>query len=85
MSLFEIKRSQALKNLFITILFYFSKFKIEKTMERNSKKIKNTIKSIYGNCYSFNTGLNSSGHSVDIQTISKPGNINGLKLELFMC
>ena len=46
MSLFEIKRSQALKNLFITILFYFSKFKIEKTMERNSKKIKNTIKSI---------------------------------------
>ena len=44
-----------------------------------------TFDPIYGNCYSFNTGLNSSGHSVDIQSISKPGNINGLKLELFMC
>jgi len=43
-----------------------------------------TFDPIYGNCYSFNIGLNSSGHSVDIQSISKSGSVNGLKLELFI-
>jgi len=39
---------------------------------------------IYGNCYSFNTGFNSSGNSIDLIQISKAGNLNGLKLELFI-
>jgi hypothetical protein len=39
---------------------------------------------IYGNCYSFNTGFNSSGNSINLIKISKAGNINGLRLELFI-
>jgi len=39
---------------------------------------------IYGNCYSFNTGFKNSGDSVDLIQISKAGNVNGLKLELFI-
>jgi len=38
----------------------------------------------YGNCYSFNTGSNSSGNSVDLRKINKAGNMNGLRLELFI-
>ncbi len=38
----------------------------------------------YGNCYSFNTGFNSKGNSVDLIQITKAGNLNGLKLELFI-
>jgi hypothetical protein len=37
---------------------------------------------VYGNCYSFNTGFNSSGNLIDKISISKPGNMNGLRLEL---
>jgi hypothetical protein len=43
-----------------------------------------TVDPIYGNCYSFNTGFNSSGNSIDLIQISKAGNINGLRLKLFV-
>jgi hypothetical protein len=39
---------------------------------------------IYGNCFSFNKGFNSSGHPISQVQISKAGNINGLRLELFI-
>ena len=39
---------------------------------------------IYGNCYSFNTGFNSSGNLSDLIQISKTGNFNGLRLKLFI-
>jgi hypothetical protein len=39
---------------------------------------------IYGNCYSFNTGFNSSKKSSDVIQISKAGNMNGLRLKLFI-
>jgi hypothetical protein len=39
---------------------------------------------IYGNCYSFNSGLNESQNSVDLIKIKKSGNNNGLRLELFI-
>jgi len=38
----------------------------------------------YGNCYSYNTGLDNLGNKVDIKEISKPGKINGFQLELFI-
>jgi hypothetical protein len=39
---------------------------------------------LYGNCYSFNKGLNSSGNSIALIKISKSGNMNGFRLELFI-
>ena len=38
----------------------------------------------YGNCFQFNTGFNSSGHSVEIAKSYKPGSQNGLSLMLFL-
>jgi hypothetical protein len=38
----------------------------------------------YGNCYSYNTGLDNLGNQIGIQEISKPGKINGFQLELFI-
>jgi hypothetical protein len=38
----------------------------------------------YGNCYSYNTGLDNLGNKLDIKEISKPGKINGFQLELFI-
>ena len=38
----------------------------------------------YGNCWSFNSGFNSSGGTVDLKTSSVPGNGFGLQLELYL-
>jgi hypothetical protein len=38
----------------------------------------------YGNCYSFNTGFNSSGNTINLIKLNKPGNIFGFKLQLFI-
>ena len=43
-----------------------------------------SFESIYSNCYSFNTGFNSYGNKVNLVQINKAGNINGLRLELFI-
>ncbi|CAF0860551.1 unnamed protein product [Brachionus calyciflorus] len=40
--------------------------------------------SIYGNCFRFNTGINSNNERIDIKNISLPGKYNGLVLELFV-
>ncbi len=40
--------------------------------------------SLYGNCYSFNSGKNSQGYPADVFKISRAGNINGLRLKLFI-
>ena len=42
------------------------------------------ISPFYGNCYSYNTGLDNLGNKLDIKEISKPGKINGFQLELFI-
>jgi hypothetical protein len=39
---------------------------------------------IYGNCYKFNSGRNSSGHQIPLVSMSKTGKLMGLKLELFL-
>jgi hypothetical protein len=38
----------------------------------------------YGNCYSFNTGFNSSGHRVKLKESSVSGWLFGLQLELYV-
>jgi hypothetical protein len=38
----------------------------------------------YGNCYTFNSGYNASGHRVPIRTVQKPGRFAGLYLQLFI-
>ncbi len=43
-----------------------------------------TFDPLYGNCYSLNTGFNSSGNSIDLIKINKAGNLHGLRLELFI-
>jgi hypothetical protein len=39
---------------------------------------------IYGNCYTFNGGRNSSGLYVPDKTATRPGKLNGLTLELYV-
>lgn len=38
----------------------------------------------FRNCYTFNLGKNSTGHSIPIKKTKRPGNINGLKLKIFV-
>ncbi|RNA14255.1 Amiloride-sensitive sodium channel subunit, partial [Brachionus plicatilis] len=38
----------------------------------------------YGNCYRFNTGLNSNGQKTKIKSSNYPGKFNGLMIELFV-
>ena len=37
----------------------------------------------YGNCYSFNSGFNSKGHSVNIKESNIAGDEYGLSLEIY--
>ncbi|RNA30566.1 amiloride-sensitive sodium channel subunit beta [Brachionus plicatilis] len=39
---------------------------------------------LFGNCYTFNSGRNSSGHKIPIRKKSRPEIIKGLKMELFI-
>ena len=54
------------------------------TLECSASDFFYTFDACYGNCYSFNIGFNSSGDPIDLIQITKTGNINGLKLELFI-
>ena len=38
----------------------------------------------YGNCWSFNSGLNSTGHSVDVKQSFMAGSAFGLQLEIYV-
>jgi hypothetical protein len=38
----------------------------------------------YGNCYKFNTGINSTGHSIAVRTVNSRGRSTGLSLALFI-
>lgn len=38
----------------------------------------------FGNCYTFNSGYNSSGNQMPIKKISDYGSDHGLKLEIFL-
>jgi hypothetical protein len=38
----------------------------------------------YGNCFSFNSGFNSSGHKVDLKMSSLAGSSYGLQLDLYV-
>jgi hypothetical protein len=38
----------------------------------------------YGNCYKFNTGINSTGHSIAVRTVNSRGRGTGLNLALFI-
>ena len=40
--------------------------------------------SIYGNCYKFNSGKNSTGGTVPLRYLNQAGKMNGLKLELYV-
>jgi len=92
--------SNLLKNLFImseinsyedtvkkSLVYSLNESLISCTINTNDCSVSDFVwyfDSFYGNCYSFNSGLNSQGNSVDLISISKAGNINGLRLKLFI-
>ncbi|CAF0914684.1 unnamed protein product [Brachionus calyciflorus] len=38
----------------------------------------------FGNCFTFNSGKNLTGHSIPVLNSKRPGMVNGLKLKLFI-
>jgi amiloride-sensitive sodium channel subunit beta len=77
---FDDKSKKLLAHNFTDILFA-CRFNYEKC---DASDFEWSFDPYYGNCYSFNTGFNSSGHRVKLRESSVSGWLFGLQLELYV-